>query len=173
MNPADILTKILGSDVHMRIAALLGITLVWADSTRSSSSTNVQAISRFLQLVTLATCAHESDAYDEGVSSHGYFLMDLMMYMMSTIVTILVAAMILRRFGHIEVGVKLAQPETTRDNYTQTVERHTLELHDVTVDGLRKIGASVGLGSSTARAMTKDELTRTIRANPEFKEVVY
>jgi hypothetical protein len=140
----------------------------------------VQAISRFLQLVTLATCAHQGDAYDAGGIYEGYFVMDLVMYMLSTFLTILGVAMVaglgLRRYGFMEFGFRFAttQLTPTRDDDTQTDERHThiLDLSDITVDGLRKVVTTLGFGGP-ARTMLKQDLAQAIRAHPRFQEVVF
>ena len=141
---------------------------------------NLSAISRFLQLVTLATCAHQGDAYDAGGISDGYFVMDLLMYTLSAFLTILgmaiVAGLGLRRYGFMKFGFRFATTELTptRDGHSQTDERHThiLDLSDITVDGLRKFAVTLGFGGP-ARTMLKQELAMAIRAHPRFQEIVY
>jgi hypothetical protein len=46
-------------------------------------------------------------------------------------------------------------------------------LHDVTVDGLRKIGSKVGITHSASRNLTKDQLMQVIRQNPAYDGVLF
>ena len=54
------------------------------------------------------------------------------------------------------------------DVTTQTAPRHTLELHDVTAEGLKKVCTRLGLTGGLYRAILKDDMVCEIRANPEF-----
>ena len=48
-----------------------------------------------------------------------------------------------------------------------------LELHDVTVEGLRKIGSKMGITHAAARSMQKDQLMQVIRQNQSFDGVLF
>ena len=54
-----------------------------------------------------------------------------------------------------------SQPTTTRDSHSQTDECHTLELRDITADGLRRIASTLGFGAA-ARTMIKQDLVMAI-----------
>ena len=55
-----------------------------------------------------------------------------------------------------------SQPTTTRDSHSQTNECHTLELHDITAYGLRRIASTLGCGAA-ARTMIKQDLVMAIQ----------
>ena len=176
-NPADILTKILDALDHVRIAGLVGITLVWPLAKGAvSSNGDVQAVGRFLQLITLAACAYQGDATDEGYA-HGHLMQDMVVYILCTALPLILALLFLQRVGLVQIVQTAPTIQTTtarmtdEGSQTPTRARHQLELHDVTYEGLKKIGGRLGMGS--ARAMLKDDMIREIRANPEFEGLTF
>jgi hypothetical protein len=182
-NPADILTKILDVNDHARVAALVGIALVWPLLKVKGSSSSDHGFGRFLQFITLAASAYQGEA-STGFPDVQHFVWDLVVYILCTSLPLLVALMFLQRCGAIQVGRALPStvPPTlritrdTRDSAAQITTypttRTALELHDVTVDGLRKIGSKVGITHSASRNLTKDQLMQVIRQNPAYDGVL-
>jgi hypothetical protein len=182
VNPADILTKILDATDHVRIAALVGITLVWpAVRGRGPGNTNdVQALGRFLQLITLAASAYQSEASEEETTTVGHFVWDLTVYIVCTVFPLILALLALKHWGMIQIVQTIPEAipqQATRkemhDATTQTALHHTLELHDVTAEGLKKVCTRLGLTGGIYRTMLKDDMVREIRANPNFMGVKF
>ena len=179
-NPADILTKILEVAEHTRVAALVGIALVWPLSKGKGSGDSGHSFGRFLQFITLAASAYQGDAKASTGSMDVPFVWDLVVYILCTSLPLLLALMFFQRCGAIQVGRALpsAAPPTmkiTRSSSAQTTidptTRTALELHEVTVEGLRKNGSKVGITYSASRHLTKDQLMQLIRQNPAYDGV--
>ncbi len=146
---------------------------------QGSSSGDVQAVGRFLQLITLAACAYQGDATDEG-HAQGHLMQDIVVYILCTALPLVLALLFLQRVGMVQI-VQTAPTiqQTTRarmtdesSTQTATTTRHQLELHDVTYEGLKKIGSRLGMGSAT-RSMLKNDMVREIRANPQFEGLTF
>ena len=112
-----------------------------------------------------------------------HFLWDLLVYILCTSLPLLLALMFLQCCGAIQVGRALSPtvPPTLRmtcdlrDGATQTnpTTKTMLELHDVTVEGLRKIGSKKGITHAASRSMQKDQLMQVIRQNQSFDGVLF
>ncbi len=102
-NPADILTKIPDALDHVRIARLVGITLVWPLAKEAvSSNGDVQAVGRFLQLITLAACAYQGDTTDEG-HAQGHLTQDMVVCILCTALPLILALLFLQRVGMVQI----------------------------------------------------------------------
>ena len=98
-----------------------------------------------------------------------------MVYIVCTVFPLILALVALKHWGMIQIiqtiPQTIPQQATRKEMYdvtTQTAPRHTLELHDVTAEGLKKVCTRLGLTGGIYRTMLKDNMVREIRVNPNF-----